>query len=155
MNQQEKITYKSKLKHFCQEMIEHRIAVAKLAIENAREVTNQEEKSTVGDKYETARAMGQLEQDMYARQLAENVKEISTLQSINASTIYAEAGAGAFIQCSDISFFIAAGLGKQTVDGKQILFLSPNAPLAKLLQHKKTGESFVFNGANTVIEDLY
>jgi hypothetical protein len=155
MGNSEKILFKNRLKHFCLEMIEHRIAVAKRAIEDAREVTNQEEKSTVGDKYETARAMGQLEQDMYARQLAENIKEVSLLQSINTNTICSEAGAGAFIQCGELSFFIAAGLGKHVVDGTSIFFLSPNAPLARTLMHKKSGNEFVFNGVNMVIRDLY
>ncbi|HLK27838.1 MAG TPA: hypothetical protein VKT28_04610 [Puia sp.] len=155
MNHQEKIAFKNKLKHFCQEIIEHRADVARKAIENAREITNQEEKSTVGDKYETARAMGQLEQDMYARQLAENLKELSILQSIDANKVYTEINAGTFVQCPDISFFIAAGLGKQMVDNKSILFLSPNAPLAKLLMHKKVDDSFVFNSANLVIEEVF
>jgi transcription elongation GreA/GreB family factor len=52
-------------------------------------------------------------------------------------------------------FFIAAGLGKQTIDGKVIFFLSPHAPLAKTLQRKKAGEQFVFNGAQTKIESVY
>jgi hypothetical protein len=62
---------------------------------------------------------------------------------------------GACIECADLIFFIAAGLGKQTIDGKLIIFLSPQAPLAKLLQNKKAGESFVFNGKETVIETVY
>jgi transcription elongation GreA/GreB family factor len=155
MNHHEKILFKNKLKHLCQELIEHRIEVAKKAIANAREITNQEEKSTVGDKYETARAMGQLEQDMYARQLSENLKELSTLQSVDVNNIHSEINAGSFIQCTHLSFFIAAGLGKQTVEGHKILFLSPNAPLAKILFHKKKGDFFMFNDADTMIEDLF
>jgi len=155
MNNQEKIAFKNKLKHFCEELIQQRIDSAKKAIANARESTNQEAKSTVGDKYETARAMGQLEQDMYARQLAENLKEFSTLQSIDANNICKEAEAGAFLQCQNISFFIAAGLGKKVVEGKTILYLSANTPLAKILLHKKVGEQFVFNGSNELIIDLF
>jgi transcription elongation GreA/GreB family factor len=155
MDHHQKIQFKNKLKHLCQELIEHRIGVAKQAIANAREISNQEEKSTVGDKYETARAMGQLEQDMYSRQLTENLKELSTLQSVDVNNIHTEIGAGSFVQCAGISFFIAAGLGKHAVDEKPILFLSPNAPLAKILLHKKAGDSFIFNSANTVIEDVF
>ena len=155
MNNQEKIIFKNKLKHFCEELIRQRIDAAKKAISNAREATNQEAKSTVGDKYETARAMGQLEQDMFARQLAENLKEFSILQSIDANNICKEVGSGSFLQCQNISFFIAAGLGKKIFEDKTILFLSPNAPLAKTLLHKKTGDGFIFNGANSTIEDLF
>jgi len=69
--------------------------------------------------------------------------------------IYPAATMGACIECADLTFFIAAGLGKQTIDSKQIIFLSPQAPLARLLQHKKAGESFIFNGKDTVIETVY
>ena len=82
------------------------INAAQQSISNAREATNQEAKSTVGDKYETARAMGQLEQDMFARQLTENLKEFSTLQSIDANNICKEVGSGAYMQCQNISFLL-------------------------------------------------
>lgn len=48
--------------------IEERITITKLAIANAQEAANSQDKSSAGDKYETGRAMGHLEKDMYARQ---------------------------------------------------------------------------------------
>jgi hypothetical protein len=39
-------------------------------MESAQQSANSEEKSSAGDKYETSRAMGHLEKDMHARQLA-------------------------------------------------------------------------------------
>ena len=155
MAQQGKIDFKNKLKQFCHESIEQRIEVAKVAIKNAQEAANSEEKSSAGDKYETARAMGHLEKNMHARQLTENLKELAILHSINTNTICAAAITGAFIQCTGVSFFIAAGVGKQIVEGETILFLSPHAPLAKLLLGKRTGDNFLFNGINTVIVDVY
>lgn len=136
-------------------MIEQRIEMAKAAIENAQEAANSEEKSSAGDKYETGRAMNHIERDMHARQLAENVKELSTLHSINTNTVYDTAAAGAFVICNNISFFIAAGLGKQIIDGEIILFLSPHAPLAKLVEHKKAGQHFLFTQRDTVIKEIY
>ncbi|HVM86900.1 MAG TPA: hypothetical protein VMT76_01845 [Puia sp.] len=155
MDDDKKIVFKNKLKHACRQLIEERIDVDKRAIESAREICNQEEKSTVGDKYETARSMGQLEQDMYARQLAENLKELAILQAIDVNNLCNEVSSGSFIQCNNISFFIAAGLGKRTIDGKTILFLSPNAPLAKLLLHKRAGDTFIFNKVNMIISEVF
>ncbi|MBS1947473.1 MAG: hypothetical protein JST47_06865 [Bacteroidetes bacterium] len=155
MDNHEKIAYKIKLKAFCKELIERRIEVDKQAIENAREITNQEEKSSVGDKYETARAMGQLEQDMFARQLALNIKELSALQSIDVSNVHQEIMAGSFVQCEGAAFFIAAGLGKQTFGNEKILFLSPNAPLAKALLRKKAGDGFSLDAKRTAIIEVF
>ncbi len=155
MYRHQKIAFKNELKHVCQTIIEGRIEAAKVAMRNAQQAANDEEKSSVGDKYETARAMGHLENEMHARHLAENIKELAGLHSINTDVIYAAAVPGAFVECADVSFFMAAGLGKQEINGKKILLLSPQAPLSKLLQHKKAGDSFLFNGVNKNIIDVY
>ncbi|MBO9199781.1 hypothetical protein J7I42_05840 [Niastella sp. MAH-29] len=155
MTETEKIAFKNKLKQAAQQLIEQRIAAAKTLIDNAQEAANSEEKSSVGDKYETARAMGQLETEMHAKQLAQQIRELALLHEVKADIVYHVATMGACIECAAGTFFIAAGLGKQTIAGKLIIYLSPQAPLAKLVQNKKKGESFVFNGKETVIEAIY
>lgn len=155
MTRQEMTAFKTRLKKAGEQLITERIAMTRLAINNAQEAANSEDKSSAGDKYETGRAMGHLEKDMYARQLAENIKEIDKLQKVNTDTIYTAAQTGAFIKCADYSFFIAAGLGKQQIDEHLIFFLSPDSPLAKLLLHKKAGDSFLFNKKDTVILEIY
>ena len=155
MTRQEMIAFKTNLKKAGERLITERIAVIKTAIDNAQEAANSEGKSSAGDKYETGRAMGHLQKDMYAHQQAENIRELDNLQKINTDIIYTAAQTGAFIRCADHSFFIAAGLGKQLIDDQSIFFLSPNAPLAKLLLHKKAGDRFLFNKQDTVILEVY
>src|SRR5688500_18905247 len=130
---EEKITFKNKLKQFAVAVIEQRAAASKQAMDRAQEAANNEGKSSAGDKYETARAMGHLEKDMHARQLAEHLKDLGLLHGIDVHTICKTVTAGAFIQCEQAGFFIAAGLGKQVVNEQPIIFLSPQAPLIKLL----------------------
>lgn len=77
MTSQEKIAFKNRLKQTGLQLISDRIAMAKSAGDNAQAAANSEDKSSAGDKYETGRAMGHLEKDMYARQQAENVKELA------------------------------------------------------------------------------
>lgn len=137
---------KNRLRQFAQEFIEQRIAVAKNLIGNARESANSEEKSSAGDKYETARSMGQLEQAMYGQQLAKYVNELALLHAIDFDNTYTQVANGALMRCAGCSFFIAVGLGKQLIDGETIYFLSPQAPLTKELQHKKPGDQFMFGG---------
>jgi hypothetical protein len=45
--------------------------------------------------------------------------------------------------------------GRAMVEGQVILFVSPMAPLARLLQNKKEGDVILFNGLSMVIEDVY
>lgn len=123
-----------------------------MAMQSAQEAANEEEKSSAGDKYETSRAMSHLQKDMYAKQQEENKLELSRLQLINWEHLYNEVAPGALVSADNNLFFIAAGLGKHIVDGVIIYFLSPNAPLAKLLQHRKKGDIIKFNEQEIKIE---
>jgi len=151
----EKIQFKNRLKQWALAIIEQRIATAKQAADHAQQAANQEEKSSAGDKYETGRAMGHLQKDMHAGQLAAHLKDLAALKGVNTDTLYATPVGGAFINCTGCSFFIAAGLGKQVVEGQTIFFISPYAPLARTLEQKKTGDSFLFNNLTVLIADIF
>lgn len=138
------------LKEFCEQVIIQRIAGSNKAMNEAQAAANQEEKSSAGDKYETSRAMSHLEKDMHARQLLAHQQDLNALRTINVNSIYISPAPGAFVQTSKAAFFIAAGLGKQVVDGEQIIFLSPVSPLAQLLMKKKVGDEFDFMGKSTI-----
>src|SRR5580693_8736276 len=155
MDTQQKIAFKNKLKLVCQTIIEQRIKLSRDSVNNAQQAANSEEKNSAGDKYETGRALGHMEKDMHSRHLSENVKELASLYSVNTDAIYSEVSTGCFIQCKNLSFFIASGLGKQIIEGEIIFFLSPFALLARSMLHKKAGEYFLFNGVKTEILDVY
>jgi hypothetical protein len=155
MHTAEKIAFKNRLKQFCADAIAERIAAAKNAIKEAQEAANNEEKSSAGDKYETGRAMGHLQKDMHARQLAAFLKDKANLHTVNTGVIYNAVTAGAFVDTGQQSFFVAAGLGKQVHNAKEIIFISPQAPLAVLMQHKKAGEQFRFNNQELTISNVF
>ncbi len=155
MTNTEKIAFKNNLKRWALDHIGQRITTAREAIDQARAAANNEEKSSAGDKYETGRAMGHLQQEMHARQLTEYVKELATLHSVDTEKLFSEGKAGAFLQGEDFAFFIAAGLGKHVIGGQTVFFLSPQAPLAKLLQNKKPGDHITFNNINTTIQVVF
>lgn len=155
MTDHQKIEVKNSLKEACYTIFEQRISTVKSAIHEAQQAANAEEKSSAGDKYETSRAMGHLEKDMHARQLSEHLKELASLHAVNVNILYTTPSTGALVQCRRISFFIASGLGKQSVDGNNIIFVSPHAPLAKSLFLKTKGENFIFNGLEDTIVDIY
>jgi hypothetical protein len=155
MTAAEKIAFKNKLKQWAVDAIATRIATSGEAMTQAQEAANSEEKSSAGDKYETGRAMGHLQKDMHARQLAEAVKELAALQAIPTDTLHADARPGALLLGDDIAFFISTGLGKQVIDGQTVIFLSPQAPLAKSIQGKKAGDQVLFNKAAASIRDVF
>jgi hypothetical protein len=155
MTDAEKLAFKGKLKQWGLDLIGQRMAAAKEAMKQAQEAANSEEKSSAGDKYETGRAMGHLQKDMHARQLAESVKELASFHAVPTEPLCHEGRTGALLQADGVAFFISAGLGKQSFDGQTILFLSPQAPLAKLLEKKKPGDKVLFNQKDLVIRDVF
>jgi hypothetical protein len=155
MTGSEKRSFKKRLHQHAVELIRQRITDVKRSMDNAQASANQEEKSSAGDKYETSRAMSQLEKDMHAKQLAANNNELAALLSIDCNTLSHSVETGTVVVCKDFSFFIAAGLGKIYIDGKAVYFLSPAAPVAKLLFNKVAGDGFIFNKEKTTMIDIF
>ena len=146
---------KEQLYKMCIAYVQGRINDARQSIEDAQDSSDEDTKSSAGDKYETGRAMGHLQKDMHTRQLAEWTKELTALQALPIEPLSTSGRPGAFLQAADISFFISAGLGRQSIDGQTILFLSPQAPLAMSLQAKTAGDSIIFNGEKMVIREVF
>lgn len=137
------------------EILEQRIQVAESAMKSAQDSANSEDKSSAGDKYETGRAMGQLERNMNAKQAAEARRELESLKKIDVTKIHDHVMPGAVVVCPDHTFFVGIGLGITTIEGRKMVLLSSQAPLAIAMNHKKAGESFLFNGKKVLITDLF
>jgi len=161
MDKNQQLALKASLKQFGLQLITQRIGAARQQMDLAQEAANNEDKSSAGDKYETGRAMGHLQKDMFARQQTEHARDHAALQQIKTDALCSSVMPGALIRCSNtasseaVSIFIAAGLGRQSVDGQTVLFLSPAAPLANTLKNKKPGDTITFNGQSLLIEDIF
>ena len=147
--------YKTSLKQWAMDKIYQRARQAERSGKNAQDAANNEEKSSAGDKYETARSMAQLETNMHNMMLAGIRKEISQLQALDISRIYDSVVPGSFVRCDEFSFFITAGLGKHLINGSTIIFMSPDAPLLKEILHKKANDTFTFQGRQNKILEVF
>lgn len=155
MSYQQQIAFKMKIKDNCAFLIRERMNSLRTAMNTAQDVVNEQTKSSAGDKYETSRAMGHLEKDMYARQLAETGKEIASLMSIDCSSIYHSISPGSFVRLDKTSYFILAGIGKIDFEGELIYVISPNAPLAKSLLGKKKDDIVSINNGMHLIKEVF
>jgi hypothetical protein len=154
-NETEKIRFKHGLKEYCIGILKDRVNTARQAMEAAQEAANNEGKSSAGDKYETGRAMSQIDRDRSAGQMDGAMQELLTLQSIEADRLYKEVNNGAVVVCGDAIYFIASGLGVIHYEGCKVVILSPKAPLSNLLRGKVTGESVSLNGNTFEITDIF
>ncbi|MEO8086985.1 MAG: hypothetical protein ABI763_09210 [Bacteroidota bacterium] len=156
----DKLRFKKELRDRCISILEKRIATAQLAMQDAQESANSEEKSSAGDKYETSRAMGQQNRDLNARQLEEAQRDFAFVNSLPVDSISKTAQQGSVVKCAQIIFYISIGLGTIDPDSyrdqnQKVVLLSSGAPVAKLLEGKKNGDSFLFNGVPTSILDVF
>ncbi len=140
------VEIKQQLYQIVAEQISARIKDAETAIAEARKASENDTKSSAGDKYETGRAMMQQEIDLNSRQLSEARKLQSQLQQINPDTIHSIAQAGSLVETDQGNFYLAVSAGAMFIDGKKYYAISVASPIGLQLKVKQVGESFKLNG---------
>lgn len=135
-------------------MLLQRIADGEKAMLDAQEAANSEEKSSMGDKYETGRAMSQLARDMSAKQVFENKQELTNLLKLENTKTDKTIVQGSVVMANGKVFYIAVGLGVIDFNGMQVTVLSPKAPLAQLMLGKKVGDVLELNKKQFAIEQI-
>ena len=145
---------KSALLNACHELVDQRIANAQQAMNAAQESANMEEKSSAGDKYETGRAMAQLERDKAVLQLHEAMQLKQTLSKLNIKLKGHQVIQGSLVITDKSNFFIAISLGKLMIAQKDYFVIAPGTPIGKLLMGASTGSEFLFNGQLHTIREI-
>jgi len=121
---------------------------ARKEMEAAQDSANQEQKSTMGDKYETGRAMAQIDRDMYARQYAEISRELAVLDRIGSMGDMSSRAVvlGSLADTSLGLVFIAVSLGVVVLGDKRVTVVSLKSPLGQALVGKEAGAVFTAQG---------
>lgn len=117
-------------------------------ISEVQNSANQESKSSMGDKYETGRAMAQNEVFMLQTQLASFSEELEKFRTINYNTTTDVTVAGSLVETSMGCFLLSAGVGKVLFNKTPIMCISLNSPLAQALLGKKQGETYTIHQKN-------
>ena len=118
----------------------------------AQESANQEDKSSAGDKYETGRAMAQLEIEKASGQLAEANKLKQALEHIHADASGPIVKPGSLVITNQGSYFISIAAGKLTVDGETWFAISASSPLGATLMGRKEGDVVMMMLKEIVVE---
>ena len=116
--------------------------------------SNNDTKSSMGDKYETSREMLQQEINNLQIQLNEHLKSQKILKNINPNP-HKIVTLGSLVETEKGKFFIAVSLGEITFSQEKIFVISAESPLAKAMNGKKTGESFVVNNLSQIIKNIW
>ena len=143
---------KSELLEIIHQKISEKIQKLEQLIAETR-ASNNDTKSSMGDKYETSREMLQQEINNLQIQLNEHLKSQQILKNINPNP-HKIVTLGSLVETEKGMFFIAISLGELSFNQEKIFVISAESPLAKAMNGKKTGESFVVNNLSQTIINI-
>ena len=132
-------------------LLDERMHTAHAAMQAAQASANEEGKSSAGDKYETARAMGQLDRDMHARQYETARQERQLLDRLADVPPADRVVPGSLVRTSAGWFVLAVSAGRLAVDGQEVIAVSAQSPVGAALLGKRVGEGFVFLKKNAEV----
>lgn len=144
---------KSELLEIIHQKISEKIQKLEQLIAETR-ASNNDTKSSMGDKYETSREMLQQEINNLQIQLNEHLKSQKILKNINPNP-HKIVTLGSLVETEKGKFFIAVSLGELSFSQEKIFVISAESPLAKAMNGKKTGESFVVNNLSQIIKNIW
>ncbi len=146
---------KQHLVNACLEYVEERIAKIDLAIKDLEAALKLETKCSMGDKYETGRAMLHLEFEKLSLQHEEYQKLRKTVNMIDPKIPLKKAGFGAVVETEQANYFIAIPAGKLHLFSKEFFAVGANAPIAKALLNHSAGDVIDFNGKTISIKEVF
>jgi hypothetical protein len=145
---------KEELKGSCVQALQQKIDVLQSSIREAQNSSNNETKSTAGDKHETSRAMAQLEVERLSTQLSNQTKLMTLLSSLPTDPMD-KAQRGSLVITDKGVFYLGVALGAIKLKNQAIMTLGMGAPISQLMLNSQAGESFSFNGNKYHIKEIF
>ena len=146
--------HKARIHEYCIELLNDKITGIHQLIADARAASNDDTKSSMGDKYETTREMMQIEIDKLQYQLADAQNQLLGLKVLDASRKCEKAEPGALVSTDKGVFYIAVGLGKVVVGNESVMVISPASPIGKIMLGNTAGSSFTLNQSTYNISEI-
>ena len=139
-------TLREQLYGHCLQLINLRVENARRAMEAAEEAMANETKSSVGDKYETGRAMMQIEREKHKVQLLKTLQLRKELQVVRqAPTDTRQIRMGQLVLTDTGYSFLAIGLGKVLFNEQTFFVISASSPIGRQLLGQSVGDQIKLN----------
>jgi transcription elongation GreA/GreB family factor len=146
------MNFKQKVYQKFKQVVTDKIDRLQKQLAELKESTVNETKSTVGDKYETTRALLQTEQDTVRKKIQEARDQEVSYHQIDNTITSPVIRPGSLVKTSNGWFFISVALGKIIVDGKTVTAISPLSPLGQSLIGLTTNTAIEIKGIYYLIE---
>jgi transcription elongation GreA/GreB family factor len=145
---------KQRLHRHCETFVARRIDGIQHAIASAQAAANDETKSSAGDKYETGRAMMQLEIEQLSAQLREALKIKNALSQVSTTNSLIAVQLGSLVTTTAGNYYISISAGRVDIEGATYFTIAPNSPIGLLLLGKRPGEECIFNKKVITVQEV-
>ena len=145
---------KNTLYTYCTDYVMERITRLKIEIKKTQYSANEETKSSAGDKYETGRAMAQLEIEKNTTQLREAERLQGMLQAIHKDLVSEIIIPGSLVTTSNGMFYISISIGLIEIDKTPYFIVAPDSPIGKLFMGKKVDDTVSWNNNVYAIQTI-
>ena len=145
---------KKTLFNHCKTHLEKKMKVLEQLKKNLQRDLTYETKSSAGDKFETARAMIQLENEKLSNQIHEIELNYQKLNAIKDFQTSKNISLGSIIFTDKANYYIAIAADFFEVNSKVFYCISSQSPIGKLLIGKKINESIMFNDVQSTILEI-
>jgi transcription elongation GreA/GreB family factor len=135
-------------------VLDSRIAEIETAIASTKEARDNESKSSAGDKYETGRAMLQIELDNLEHQLKNQLELKTEILRVNPELTTEKISFGSLISSTNGTYFIAIGLGKILIGNETVYAISLASPLGQALKGAQKDNTISLNGKSITINHV-
>ncbi|PPK87169.1 hypothetical protein CLV84_0104 [Neolewinella xylanilytica] len=139
---------KQQLHQACLADVERRIATVRNILAGIDASRESETKSSVGDKYETGRAMLHREEVQANHQLQQAMETMQELDEMEPGPGSDRVRKGSLVVTTRGRYYLAVGLGKVKLDGEVFYCISAASPIGQELLNRGVGEEIVFNGGS-------
>ena len=148
------MTFKQKTHQYYLQQVQDKIDVFRDMIAALTEDSKNDAKGSAGDKHETALSMMHIEQEKLNYKLKEALEQKAVLDKIDATSVASKIALGSLVQANGIYLYVSLALTKISVEGVNVIALSPQSPLGNKLLGNKVGFTFEINSTKYTIEEI-
>ena len=136
----------------CYQQTKNKLDLLQEQVAQLKEAGQGESKSSMGDKYETGRAMAQLELDKIMLQLHQVNQQLKVLSELQPKKKCTRIEHGTLVKTSQGYFYLATGLGMVKYLDQSFFVISAGSPLGKALIDQQSGATVQLNGRSILIQ---
>jgi len=148
------IDFKNKIHQQLIQDLEDKLKHISKAIETSMQARDSETKSSMGDKYETGRAMAQSEIDKLANNKISCKNQLNELKNLNPEIKSNIITSGSLVETNHETFYFSIPFGKVSVNNKEVFVISPYSPIGMVLKSKKVGDTIEFKGKTYTVTNV-